>query len=389
MTGGRKCPMLVRHGGGKNAPAKTTKKKAAKKSAGEEARPVSTCISSPVRAGPRQSRKGKSIAKFFDDEAVAEDDEDVGSDARDLDENGYEQDGFVVDDNEDEDDYFDPPVVTSRRQRRQRTLDELGSHNPSITTGQVLDDIHEMMTAEFLERAKKLEEETRNSRGLRRPIFTEAQMKQMAALWADNLDKMSRISGIDVDKVNKFGSRFIPLVKEWHAKYLELMATDDSMATIPATAGPSTNRRGPPAHSAEFIDLLSDEEEDGDYEDQGVASKYFTGDDHDPDDPLERQLALSEQRFAATSQMQEAPSRSRSHSKKGSQGGKWNYQRKGGAGGGGGRSYSGVTKRRAASSTAAGGSRKASSGAGRSGAGRGAASAARKSSGSGIGLMPF
>lgn len=383
--------MLVRHGSNKKAPAKTTKKKATKKASADETRPVSTCISSPVRGGARQSKKGKSVARFFDDEAVGEGEEDEELDPRDLHVNGYEQDGFVVEDDEDEDDYFDPPVAPPRRQRRQRTLDELAPQHSIGTTEGAVDEIHEMMIAEFLERAKKLEEETRNNRGLRRTIFTEAQMKQMAVQWTDSVDKMRRIPGIDLDKVGKYGSRFIPLVKEWQAKYLELMATDDAMATIPATAGPSTSRRGLPLQSGDVIDLLSDDdEEDGDYEDQGVSSRYFAAGGHAPDDPLERQLAQSEQRFAATSQIEELASRGRSYSKNGSKGGKRSYYRKGGSGSrGGSRSYSGVSKRKGASSNAGGGNRRGSAGSARSGASRSAASAAKKSGGSGIGLMPF
>lgn len=378
--------MLVRHGGSKAA-AKTTKKKITKKTSAEETRPVSTCISSPVRGGARQSKKGKSVARFFDDEAVAEGDEDDELDSRDLHVNGYEQDGFVVED-EDEDDYFDPPVAPSRRQRRQRTLDELAPQRSTVTAEEMVDEIHEMMAAEFLERAKKLEEETRNNRGLRRAIFTEAQMKQMAAQWTDSVDEMRRIPGIDVDKVNRYGSRFIPLVKEWHAKYLELMA-DDAMATIPATAGPSASRRGPPMQPGDIIDLLSDDDaEDEDYMDQDASSKYFPADGPGPDDPLERQLAQSEERFAATSQIEEPASRGRNYSKKGSQGGKRSYYRKGG-GGGAGRSYSGVSKRKGPASNAGGGNRRASAGSARSGASKSAASAAKKSGGSGIGLMPF
>lgn len=391
--------MLVRHGGSKNASATASKKgPTKKKAAAEEARPASTCISSPIRGGARQSKKGKSVMRFFDDEAIAEGDEDDELDPRDSRHgNGYEQDGFVVADDEDEDDYFDPPVQPPSRQRRQRTLDELAPQNSTATAEGVANEIHEMMIAEFLERAKKLEEETRNSRSLRRAIFTEAQMKYMAVHWTDTMDKMRRIPEVDSERVGKYGPRFIPLIQEWHAKYLELMATEDdeAMATIPATAGPSSsNRRGPLLQSGEVIDLLSDDDEDDeDYDDEqgqgqgSISSKYF-----DHDDPLERQLAQSEERFAATSQMPESVSRGRGYAKRGGSG-KRSYHRKGGAGGGG-RSYSGVSKRKGSSSASGGRRTSAGPASARSGAG-GKSGAARKTGGSGsrggsgIGLMPF
>lgn len=387
--------MLVRHGGNKNAPAKTTKKKATNKKAAtgelETSRPVSTCVSSPVRGGARKSKKGKSVAKFVDDEAIAEGDEDEYLDPRDAHlVNGYEEDGFVVADDDDED-YFDAPVPPPPRQRRQRTLDELAPAASRAPAAKIVDDVHELMVAEFMEGAKQLEEETRNNRNLRRPIFSEAQMMQMAVNWTDSLDKMRRIPAIDVEKVDKYGPRFIPLVKQWHAKYFELMATDDdAMATIPATAGPSTYRAGPPPQSGDVIDLLSDEEEE-DYEETGVQSKYFgAGGDHDP---LQSQLDGWEQRFAATSQVEEPVSRGRSTSKKGSQGGKRSYYRKGGGGSrgggrGGSRSYSGVSKRKGSTSNA-GGTRRASAGSTKSGASKSSASTAKRSGGGGIGLMPF
>lgn len=389
--------MLVRKGGNKKAPAKTTKKKPSKKKVAEEA--PSTCISSPVRGGARQSKKGKSVMNYLDIEAIAEDDEEDDLGLRGPRHgNGYEQDGFVVADDDDEDDYFDAPVAPPPRQRRQRTLDELPSQSSRPASEPVVDDVHENIIGLFVEQAKKLEEETRNNRNLRKPLFTEAQLQQMAVRWTDTLDKMRRISDIDGDRVTKYGPRFIPLVKTWHDKYLEWTATadNDAMATIPATAGPPTSRRGPPPHSRDVIDLLSDDEDDEDYEAPGEPSKYFgAGGGGDPDDPLEAQLMESEHRFAATSQIEEPVSRGgggRNYSKKGSaQGGKRNYFRKGGGGSrGGGKSFSGVSKRKSSgSNSGAGGSRRSSAGSARTGAAKGTASSAKKSGGSAIGLMPF
>lgn len=388
--------MLVRHGGNKKAPGKTTKKKATKKKAAEEA--PSTCISSPVRGGARQSKKAKSVMNYLDVEAIAEDEEEDDLDPRGpCHDNGYEQDGFVVADDDDEDDYFDAPVPPPPRQRRQRTLDELTSHNSRAAPEPVIDDVHENIIGLFMEEVKKLEEETRNSRGLRKPLFTEVQLQQMAVRWTDTLDKMRRIPDIDSDKVGKYGPRFIPLIKAWHNKYLEWTATaeDDAMATIPATAGPATSRRGPPPQPEDVIDLLSDDEDDEDYEAPGEPSRYFGTGRRDHDDPLEAQLMESEHRFAATSQIEESASRGsggRSYSKKGgAQGGKRAYYRKGGGGSrSGAKSYSGVSKRKSSGSNgSAGGSKRSSAGSGRSGAAKSTASTAKKSGGSGIGLMPF
>lgn len=388
--------MIVRTGGDKSAPAKATKKKTSKKKASDElevSRPTSTYLSSPVG----KARKGKSVASYIDDEALAEDDEDDDLDPRAARHaNGYSKDDFVVGDEDEDDDYFDPPVAPPSRQRRQRTLDEL-SAPPSTVPPAVADgELHEYAVSAFVDEAKSLEEETRNNKGLRRPLFTEAQIQQMAIRWTDDLAKMARIPGIDHEKVNKYGVRFLPLVKKYQASYREMMGQqEDAFVTIPATAGPSSSRRVLPQPSDDFIDLISDDEDDANYEEPGVPSKYFG--ETDPNDPLQSQLNSWQEHFAAIPEPNESEpgSRGRGSSKRG---GKRSYNRGGGGSkSGGSRSYSGVSKRKG-STAARGSNRRSSGGSTRSGASKGAGSAAGKSagsrgsgsgSGSGIGLMPF
>lgn len=395
--------MVVRTGGDKIAPDKTTKKKATKRKPAVEdtedfSRPVSTLVSSPIRHASRKTKKGKAVASYFDEEAIAEGEEDDDLEpSGPMHANGYEQDGFVVGD-EEEDDYFEP-VRPAPRQRRQRTLDELGPPISRVAEQAEVDDIHNDIVAAFLEEAKKLEEDLRNMKGLRRVLFTEAQLQQMAIKWTTTVDKMRRIPGINVDHVDRFGVKFIPLVLRFHDMYCEMMGSgEDSMATIPATAGPSNTRRGPPPpQQLDVVDLVSDDDEDDDdYEEPGVASKYFGAGAHA--DPIQSQLESWNARFSRATQPEpsEPAPRGRAASRKGSQGGRKGHYRKGA--GGGGRSYGGgVPKRRSAASApaAGGGSGKRTSGgpskggAGKSavrpGGGRGGSSGG----GGGIGLMPF
>lgn len=403
MTGGQKLQVIVRTGGDKNAPAKTTKKKTSKKKASDElevSRPTSTYLSSPVG----KARKGKSVASYIDDEALAEVDEDDDLDPRiPRHANGYVNDDFVVADDDEDDDYFDPPVAPVPRQRRQRTLDELPGPTSTAPPLTADGELHEYAVSAFVDEAKILEEEVRNNKGLRRPLFTEAQLQQMAIRWTDSLDKMKRIPNIDLDKVNKFGVRFLPLVNKYQVSYREMMGQqEDALVTIPATAGPSSSRRVPlPPPPDDFIDLVSDDEDDANYEEPGVPSKYFGA--ADPNDPLQSQLDNWQERFAAISQMDDSePGRgSGSRSRGGSSFKKRQNYRSGGGGskGGGSRSYSGVSKRKGGSSTTGGrgGHRRSSAGSTRSGAttSKGASSSTTGKSaggsrgGSGIGLMPF
>lgn len=391
LSGGRKLEVVVRTGGDKSVPAKATKKKTTKRKSATEAneelaRPASTLVSSPVRRSAGKTRKGKAVASFFDDEAIAEGDESDGLEpGAVLHYNGYERDDFCVPD--DEDDYFEPAQKTATRSRRQRTLDELGPPISKATDDDALDDIHEFIVAAFLDDAKKLEEQLRNNKGYRRPLFTEIQLRQMAITWTTTVDQMRRIPGIKTENVDKFGTKFIPLVLQFYDNYREMMGQDDdgAMATIPGTAGPSTSRR-PTEPQSDIIDLVTDDDDDDqddDYEDPGVPSKYFGG----HDDPIKSQLDSWTDRFTATTQFDDSGpvSRGRSTARRGSQGGsKRNYFRKGGAGSrGGSRSYSGVSKGKGRRSS--GGSSKAGASRGASRPGRGG----RGGSGSGIGVMPF
>lgn len=388
---------MVRAGGDKSAPAKATKKKPTKGRSAiddheELARPASTLVSSPVRRGAGKSRKGKAVASFFDEEAVAEDDEHNDLDNEPvLHYNGYEQDDFCVPD--DEEDYFEPARKTAIKSRRQRTLEELGPPISRMADDNALDDVHGDIVVAFLEEAKDLEETLRNNKGFRRPLFTETQLRQMAIRWTTTVDQMRRIPGIKTEHVDKFGTKFTLVVKKFYDNYREMMGqgSDGAMETIPGTAGPSSARRATEPQGG-IIDLVSDDDdEDDDYEDPGVSSKYFGGGGAATDDPIQSQLDNWSERFAATTQVDDSGpvSRGRATSKRGGShggGSKKNYYRKGGGGGGrgGGKSYGGVSKGKGRRTS--GGSSKAgagSRGGSRSGAG------GRGGGGSGIAVMPF
>ncbi|KAG8165221.1 hypothetical protein KVR01_005496 [Diaporthe batatas] len=397
LSGGRKLEVVVRTSGDKSAPAKATKKKTTKGRVAlddheELARPASTLVSSPVRRGAGKSRKGKAIAAFFDEEAIAEDDEhpDLEHEPA-LHYNGYEKDDFCVPD--DEDDYFEPVRKTAIKSRRQRTLEELGPPISRMADNGALDDVHEMIVTAFLEEAKDLEERLRNNKGFRRPLFTEAQLRLMAVRWTTTVDQMRHIPGIKTEHVDKFGTKFIPVVKQFHENYREMMGQGDdgAMATIPGTAGPSSARRATEPQG-NFIDLVSDDDhdddegddEDYDYEDPGVPSKYFGG-GAAADDPIQSQLDGWSERYAATSQVDDSrpASRGRGGASKRGGGPKKNYYRKGG---GGARSYGGVSK--AKGRRTSGGSSKAA-GAGRGGSRSGAGGRGGGGGGGGIAVMPF
>lgn len=221
--------------------------------------PPSTMLTSPVSPILRK-RNGKGPA--------IEENEDDG--------HGYIDEGFIIADDEEEDEYedaFEKMQPPRRRQLEMRAAD----FGPPITADEQMDclsDIHKLLIPDFLEEAKRLEEQLRNDAGVRRPFFTEAHLRGMAINWTLNLVSMkNNIPGINPERVQTYGTRFLPLIQKWHETYNEMM--NSSAADRPI----DPNHRN-------AIDLTLSDEEEGAYG-SGVGSdaeaalesnsKYFPG----------------------------------------------------------------------------------------------------------------
>jgi bloom syndrome protein len=223
----------------------------------------------------------------------AEDEESDEGPVGPLHANGYERDDFVISDNEESDDGFEPvPARIIPPRRRQQTLDELG---PPISRDSRLDeanlcDIHRDIVATFVEQARQLEEKLRNDIGLRRNMFTEQQYREMSIQWTTTLDEMRRIPGIRTDLVDKYGAKFIPLVRQFHEQYLSMMGeTVPSPSKYRSTRTVSGNHEVVDLISSDFDEDLDEEDpdgEDGEDDDRGEeaeeemglgTSEYFSG----------------------------------------------------------------------------------------------------------------
>jgi bloom syndrome protein len=388
LSGRRKLAIIVQAADGHQRQARP---RGQAKKASESRLPPSTNISSPVRKAARKQKTKR--AADDDDNAHADD---------------YEDDGFVVpDDSEESDGVFDPPKhPPAKASRRQRTLEELGPpiSKDSGMQGRVINDIHQDIIHSFIDSAKQFEEQLRNRTGQRRNLFTEQQYREMAVSWTTSVGEMNRIPGIDKDKVDKYGAKFIPLVRQYHEQYLEMMGEKK--------AGAKTGRTVSGNH--DLIDLVSsdfeqddddamsengeeaeeefDDIDDSNDEDDAHVSKYF-GDSsigHEEQAQIRRYQAGLD---VVNSQVQK-PVKKRAATGPGSRGGgrRFSTGRKTSASGGrfkGARAGGGVTKRK----TSSGPSRKASGGSG-TGAGGARSTASRgvkKGSGtsSAIPLMPF
>ncbi|KAJ8126352.1 hypothetical protein O1611_g7286 [Lasiodiplodia mahajangana] len=222
---------------------------------------TSTLVSSPARKSSSK-KKGKAVANYDEDS-----DEDFGTHS-----NGYADDGFVVGDDENSDDDFEtmqPPVA---RRRRANPVGPPISRDARLNAAS-LTDVQKDILGSFFEEAKRLEESIRVSNGLREPLFSHLQLREMGLRWTVTLDQMRRIQGIDEDVVNRHGKKLLPLVERYRQRYQEIMGVSPEPPPRPA----------PMPSLGEIVDLVSDEDDD-DQDMEAIEDDEDDEDDSDDDD---------------------------------------------------------------------------------------------------------
>ncbi|KAM4059067.1 DEAD/DEAH box helicase [Hirsutella rhossiliensis] len=330
-----------------------SKSKAAKKGKGQEASPMqSTYVSSPM--GRRKSR-ARAVVE-------SEDEGDLPTTSH-----GYSNDGFIVSDDEmreddNEDDAFDPLP-----QHRPAKPASQNKFSPQITSDERLgnlSEIHQDLVNAFVPEAQKLEEQIRNKKELRRPLFTERDFREMAMNWTTSLEKMNRIPGIDPEKVREHGPKLLPLLRQHHELYQQIAEANDEAPG-----------------SQEIVDLISsDMEMEVDLMDgaAGEDSHYFNARPRPEVEAFHSRLqGLNSQQQQQT--QYKAPKSSFKGGSRKFSGKKW--QKKGA--GGSTRRKSGSFGRRASGGSSATASRSTMSGSSRKDG------KIVKKSGGGIGLMPL
>jgi bloom syndrome protein len=232
-------------------PKKTTKKPA-KKPRSTANNPTSTMLTSPISPSSKRQQPKNRYFEDFDDEDF-----------------GNEYDDFIAPGEEESDeDAFEP--VRGSKILRKRQQGRLG---PPITTDERMKgllEVHRIYVQQFVDEAKKFEESLRNKNGHTKPYFTERDFREMAINWTRTIQDMHEIPGIDRDKVNMYGRKFLQLVERYHSGYEEMMN--------------SNNNEDMDQNHQNVIDLCSDEElvgeeeedEDEDHLSQAEQpSKYF------------------------------------------------------------------------------------------------------------------
>ncbi|TDZ73254.1 ATP-dependent DNA helicase hus2/rqh1 [Colletotrichum trifolii] len=347
--------------------------------------PPSTNVSSPAQARiQNKRRKGKLLATLFD----TDEDEEMlqqGAEAQDLSihANGYAKDGFVMSD-DDLDDGFEPLPRTLGRDNSSR---DVGPRIQGDSRLGDLDELHQDIVHSFVREAKQLEENIRNAQSLRKPLFSEKIFREMAIRWTTTLPQMRLIPVIDLEKVDKFGTKFTPLVKRYQQSYKEMLSMVDEDDDMGA--------------NQDVVDLISsdddrDEEMEDDEDEAEESSKYFGG-GPPPLAPAVQEWNARMRELETTAPAARSSPSTATRGRGGGRGGKKSGFRRGSAGGSSFK-RGGVTKRKSTGGTSrrssGGGASASGSGSknpsaanyfsrgGKRGGGRGGGSAG------GIGLMP-
>ncbi|KAK2469848.1 hypothetical protein H9L39_18663 [Fusarium oxysporum f. sp. albedinis] len=248
ISGQRKLMLSVQvpEEGANNKPSKPRSKQASKKPKDQDV----TAMPSPDVSLPVGRRRKKPRTVESDDENGA------------ITLNGYANDGFMVNDNEDEE-----------------AFEELPDHQPlkplsrspglPIPISAELEDLNEIrrdIVDGFVQEAKVAEEKIRKRKGLRSPLFTKKELQVMAIRRTTSLNKMSKISGIELDKVMIHGPEILRILRRYCSGYREVMD--------PKCSG---------SNDQEIVDLLSSDAEMGEdaYEDEHWEdSPYFNTNRH-------------------------------------------------------------------------------------------------------------
>jgi bloom syndrome protein len=181
-----------------------------------------------------------------------------------------EEDDFMAPDSEDEEDAFEP--MSARGRSKPNAVGILG---PPITLDDrmaALPEIHRVLIHQFVDEAKKLEEKIRNRTAARKPFFTEANLREMAIRWTVTLADMRRIPDINVERVDSYGNKFLPMIQRYYNNYNGMVETDDDVDIDP--------------NHQDVIDLVTDGEEDEEDEEE----------EFELEDGMEEAIAAAESR---------------------------------------------------------------------------------------------
>jgi bloom syndrome protein len=288
--------MQVRSSPGKPRP----KEPVAKKTKKQRTEYPSTNVSSPVRA-PKQK-----IRKFAYNADDNDDDDDFDAPRhpmRKQQAGGYEDDGFVVNDNDDSAGDF-APVRVARSTKGGKTK----AQGPPMSTNDriyQLDDGQQCVFMDFMEGARKLRSEIMADKGHREPIFNNTVLQEMGLELPVDVDEMRAIPNIRPEMLDRYGKRFLPLIKNSRQLYegnvpprMHLPVRQKTRRKVTVQEGDDDDEVQDPNH-VNVIDLCSEGETAAQVHAE-AESDYFDSvdegdddDDNDDDDDDDSELRIS------------------------------------------------------------------------------------------------
>ncbi|KAJ2977657.1 hypothetical protein NQ176_g4247 [Zarea fungicola] len=229
LSGQRKLMLTIQIADGASSTTAKSKKATAKKAKTTKGQEMlnmqSTYVSSPV--GRRRTRP------LVDDS----DDGEFPTTSH-----GYSHDGFVIsdddEDNDEEDGAFDtlpshrPAKPSSKAKQSAAPVAAAKPFGLPIVSRKRLQDLsglHQDFVNGFVQDAGKIEEQIRNKKELRRPLFSQHEFREMAINWTIDIERMGCIPGIDADKVREYGPKLLPILLKRYELYREITggAEDD------------------------------------------------------------------------------------------------------------------------------------------------------------------
>lgn len=179
--------------------------------------------------------------------------------------NGYARDEFCIPDEnfgeESGEDAFEAVPESSPPRNRSRRPPQL--HAPIREDEQMdnLPAIHQGVVENFVDLGKKTCDRIVLNRSLRTAPFSDTMLREMAIRFPKNQEEMLDIPGIDPDKVDMYGDRFLKMIRKAEESYYEMMGND-------------ADRPMDPNHEIvnRVVDLVSDEDEAMDASDDDAAS---------------------------------------------------------------------------------------------------------------------
>ncbi|RAH85936.1 ATP-dependent DNA helicase [Aspergillus japonicus CBS 114.51] len=142
-----------------------------------------------------------------------------------------------------------------------------------------LDPLHKAVAEDFMVYAKNYCQDLVLQKGLRNQPFTDTILREMVIVFPKDLSELAAIPGIDPDKVIRYGSQLLKLVRDTQRRYEELRKErDDADGVVPDPNHHNVIYLNSSEDEDEFSDggFLADHASNFDMNESVVSSRFFS-----------------------------------------------------------------------------------------------------------------